>query len=130
MGCDYSSLLIVGIKAEEVMGSGCEKKEVKKFNENTGEPYIKVVPRWFNTLFGKECDKDDVEDIITKIGLQYIQTGEEEYCIGRLLSDVDNVIDCVEISYLTKEWLEVGQILTEQGYIGGTYVIHTLYVSC
>jgi hypothetical protein len=133
MGCDYSAMLIVGIDADEAIERDYEETQVKKYNEDTGEPCIKITRRGFNTLFDKEVD--EIQTAVENLGLEYIYVNENEKYIGKLLSDTGSNRNnyCTNFNYLSdiaSAYADVEETLVTNGYKGPVYVINALSVSC
>jgi hypothetical protein len=143
MSTTYSSVLMVGIPIEEIYYEETIKKEVKRYNPITGEPYIASALDkeffWFSKSLGvKEFPYifDDVESLVNRIGLNYIKTEgfyENYGFVGEIIKTIDTdsreyFFGC-SIEELSKIKDKVDKIFKENGYDKGSkvYILQQIY---
>jgi hypothetical protein len=59
MGLDVHALLVVGLPTDQILKVETKRSAVKRFKEDTGEPYDKPVEEKFITILGREFPLDN-----------------------------------------------------------------------
>ena len=90
MGVDYSASIVVGLLAEECIKTVDKSETITKYNEDTGEPYEKVIP-YSETCLG-DIAFEDPYDLEQKCpGLEPIYGGPEcgVVAVGACVNSMD-----------------------------------------
>ena len=100
MGLDASTRVIIGVPIELVVKEQIKITPITKYNEDTGEPYIKQLEEVTFVVGDKEFSKDDwnlcmldhVEypeecPLPGPLNIHYDSTDEEEHLVGKCLFD-------------------------------------------
>ena len=129
MGCSFRSMVVVGVPYDVLIKE--ENIKVKKFNENTGEPYFADSDKVKYFLMGKEVECSYTA--INKLGLYEFGGGDclDEAFIGICASNIDSQNGGYEeITDLPKTIIAVNQILEKLGCTEKAKIYNIFTISC
>lgn len=89
--------LAVGVKLDQLLKTQEKKEQVTRYDEKTGRPYVKEVVTE-TAFFGNRpmTDRDDVEGLAHKSGLEVVRGGYDERLASQTVvgTTVYTVADC------------------------------------